>query len=62
MKLNIYLNTPMDINCLHIYALCTTNVYIHIYTCISFIYSICLNFNRNNKKTTIYILIEMGAP
>lgn len=55
MKLNIYLNTPMDINGLQQMY---TSIYIHV----SFIYSICLNFNRNNKKTTIYILIEMGAP
>lgn len=45
---------------MHAYT-CTT-MYTSRYIHVSFIYSICLNFNRNNKKTTIYILIEMGAP
>lgn len=36
-------------------------MYIFIYINVSFIYSICLNFNRNNKKIIIYILIKMGV-
>lgn len=51
----------MHTNCLHVYACLymyykCLHTYIHV--CVP---HICLNFG-NNKKTTIYILIEMGAP
>lgn len=62
MKLNIYLNILMDINCLYVYV-CLYMYYkcIYLYIYVSFRYSICLNFNRNNKKIIIYILIKMGV-